>query len=435
MSERVTSGHAERTIFALATPSGRGAIAIMRLSGSRCRVILDALCRGQTPPPRRASLRSLWAADDLLDRAIVLWLPGPHSYTGEDCAELHLHGGTAVIEAVADELIALEARPAEPGEFTRRAFHGGRLDILEAEGVSDLIDSETQAQRRQALRQMEGALSQLYHGWAERLRLALARQEAFIDFPEEDLPAEAEDALLPQLKLLLREMEAHLASGGPGERLRRGLIFAVIGAPNVGKSSLVNALAERDAAIVSSRAGTTRDALEVRVVLGEVPVTLIDTAGLREATDDIEAEGIRRALRHAEQSDLVLRVIDPCTSITAKAGAELVICNKIDTAPAPHGSIGVSAITGCGLAELRGILAEHARSLTARGGAAPLTRARHQAGIRDACLHLAYAVDAHWVELRAEELRLAMLALGRLTGAVSVEDLLDAVFSEFCIGK
>ena len=424
---------AERTIFALATPNGRGAIAIIRLSGSKSHAILEALCHGHAPPPRLASLRSLWAADDLLDRAMVLWLPGPRSYTGEDCAELHLHAGAAIIAAVGDELVLRGARPAEPGEFTRRAFQHGRLDLLEAEGVSDLIEAETQAQRRQALRQMEGALSQLYNDWAARLRSVLARQEALIDFPDEDLPTDVEDALLEQINLLMDEMQTHLASGGPGERLRSGLIFAVIGAPNVGKSSLVNVLAGRDAAIVSAQAGTTRDALEVRVVLGDVPVTLIDTAGLREAADDIEAEGIRRALRHADQADLVLRVVDPWTSI--ETTFELVICNKVDQAPAPHGLIGISVKTGFGLEALRDVLAEQARCLTAQGRAAPLTRARHQAGVRDACVHLRQAIDATWVELKAEELRLAMLALGRLTGIVGVEDLLDSIFREFCIGK
>lgn len=286
---------AERTIFALATGTGRAAIAIIRISGPGCGALLEAICRRALPEPRRATLRSLWRAEDLLDRALVLWFPAPHSYTGEDGAELHLHAGPAVIDAVAEALVSLGAYPAEPGEFTRRAFSNGRLDLLEAEGIADLVEAETQAQRRQALRQTEGALSTLYDGWAQRLRLILAQQEALIDFPDEDLPAEVEDVLLRELADLGLELRAHLAAGGPGERLRRGLVFAVIGEPNVGKSSLVNALAQRDAAIVSARAGTTRDALEIRVVLGDVPVTLVDTAGLRETVDEVEAEGVRRA--------------------------------------------------------------------------------------------------------------------------------------------
>lgn len=428
----------ERTIFALATGAGRAAIAIIRLSGPACGVILDRLCRSKRPVARQATLRQLWLSDDLLDQALVLWFPGPRSYTGEDGAELHLHAGAAVIEAVADALVLLGAYPAEPGEFTQRAFMHGRLDLIEAEGIADLIEAETQAQRRQALRQTEGVLSTLYNDWAGRLRIVLAQQEALIDFPDEDLPPEVETGLLRELGSLAAAMATHLAAGGPGERLRRGLVFAVIGRPNVGKSSLVNALAQRDAAIVSAVAGTTRDALEIRVILGDVPVTLVDTAGLRETQDEVEAEGVRRARHHAGQADLVVRITE-AGSDPEEAPEEinnvLVVCNKIDQAPAPPGTIGVSARTGAGLDTLVGILARHAQELTARSGNAPLTRARHRAGINDAAAHLALAIGAHWPEIRGEELRLAMQALGRLTGAVGVEDLLDTVFGQFCIGK
>ena len=425
----------ERTIFATATGAGRAAIAIIRITGPGCGPILDALCRTGRPAARHASLRNLWFEDDLLDRALVLWFPGPGSYTGEDSAELHLHAGIAVIEAVANALLSLGAIPAEPGAFTRRAFVNGRLDLLEAEGVADLIEAETQAQRRQALRQTEGALSTLYAGWAQRLRLVLAQQEALIDFPDEDLPAEVEAALLGELEALRTEMRAHLASGGPGERLRRGLVFAVVGEPNVGKSSLVNALAQRDASIVSATAGTTRDALEIRVVLGDVPVTLVDTAGLRDTSDEIEAEGVRRARLHAGQADLVVQVVDPWSRPGAFPGASLVVCNKIDQAPAPAGGVGVSARTGAGLGDLVRILSQRARDLTAQSGSAPLTRARHRAGIEEAAACLADAADSGWPELRGEALRLAMRALGQLTGTIGVEDLLDTVFGEFCIGK
>ncbi len=424
----------QRTIFAVATGAGRAAIAIMRISGPGCAMILDELCRGARPRPRRAALRSLWWSEDLLDRALVLWFPGPNSYTGEDSAELHLHAGPAVIEAVADALVSCGARPAEPGEFTRRAFEHGRIDLLEAEGVADLIDAETQSQRRQALRQTEGALSALYRDWGHRLRSILAQQEALIDFPDEDLPVEVEDRLQRALTALRSEMDAHLAGGGPGERLRRGLVFAVVGPPNVGKSSLVNVLAQREAAIVSPMPGTTRDALEIRIVLGDVPITLVDTAGLRDTEEAIEAEGIRRARHHAEQADLVLHVIDPwCGSDAAHDG--LVLCNKIDQAPAPPGTIGVSAVTGAGLKRLIDILSRQAQTLTAQAGSIPLTRARHRAGIIEAAARLADAAKAPWPELRGEELRLAMRALGGLTGAVGVEDLLDTVFGQFCIGK
>ena len=239
---------------------------------------------------------------------MVVWLPGPGSYTGEDSAELYLHGGRAVLTGVADALVALGARPAEPGEFTRRAFLNGRMDLTEAEAVHDLIAAETEAQRRQALRQLDGALGTLYRGWADRLRLLLAQQEALIDFPDEDLPPEVEAQVLGELAALRGEVAAHLDDGRRGERLREGLVFAVTGRPNVGKSSLMNALAERDVAIVSAIPGTTRDALEARVVLGGVPVTLVDTAGLRDTTDEIEAEGVRRARARAAEADLVILV-------------------------------------------------------------------------------------------------------------------------------
>ncbi len=423
------------TIFALATASGRGAIAIMRLSGPHCGMILDTLCRDNMPAPRHAVLRSLWLKEELLDRALVLWFPGPHSYTGEDCAELHLHAGAAVIDAVADALGVLGARPAEAGEFTRRAFHHGRMDLLEAEGIADLVEAETQAQRRQALQQAEGALSRLYDDWAGRLRMVLAQQEALIDFPDEELPTDAEARLVLEQSTLVAEMQGHLAAGGPGERLRRGLVFAIIGAPNVGKSSLVNALAERDVAIVSAQAGTTRDAIEVRVVLGDVPVTLVDTAGLRDTQDVIEAEGVRRARRHAEQADLVIHVVDPWTTPWPDETSALVVCNKADQATPRANVIAVSATTGSGLAELSRILSQQAERMTSRSGPAPLTRARHRAGISDALLHLEQAQATAWPELRGEELRLAMRALGRLTGTIGVEDLLDTVFRQFCIGK
>ena len=426
---------AERTIFALATGAGRAAIAIMRITGPDCGHIVDRLCRGRRPTARRAAVRSLWLGDDLLDRALVLWFVGPNSYTGEDCAELHLHAGPAVIEAMAQALVSFGAEPAEPGAFTRRAFAHGRLDLLEAEGVADLIEAETQAQRRQALRQTDGALSVLYGSWAQRLRLILAQQEALIDFPDEDLPADVETGLLQEIRLLEAEMASHLAEGGPGERLRHGLVFAVVGAPNVGKSSLVNALAQRDVSIVSAVAGTTRDAVETRMVLGEVPVTLIDTAGLRETKDEVEAEGVRRARLAAEQADLVVYVVDPWSGAIAFTSGCLVVCNKIDQAPAPAGMIAVSARTGAGLGELTHLLSDEARALTARGGSAPLTRARHRHGIEEAAGHLSEALRADWLELRAEALRLAMRAIGRLTGTVGVEDLLDTVFGQFCIGK
>ncbi|MDE2515108.1 MAG: tRNA uridine-5-carboxymethylaminomethyl(34) synthesis GTPase MnmE [Rhodospirillales bacterium] len=427
---------AERdTIFALASGAAMAAVAVLRISGADSGRILAALA-GAVPPPRRASLRRLRdARGETLDRALVLWLPGPGSFTGEDGAELHLHGGRAVLDGVSAALVALGARPAEPGEFSRRAFLNGRIDLTEAEGVADLVAAETAAQRRQALAQMEGGLAARLTGWADRLRLLLAACEARIDFPEEAMPEEAEDAAHAEMRVLGAEMQAALAEGARAERLRDGLVFTVAGAPNVGKSSLVNALAGAEIAIVSAMPGTTRDVLETRLDLGGIPVALIDTAGLRETDDPIEAEGVRRARARAASADLVLAV--GCPGIAAPAHPDaLVIANKIDLGgTVPAGALGVSARTGQGMAELRAALAEAARRLTAAGNPAPLTRARHRAALAEATARLEAAASTDLAELAAEDLRLALRALGRITGMVGVEDLLDTIFRAFCIGK
>ncbi|MCE2565410.1 tRNA uridine-5-carboxymethylaminomethyl(34) synthesis GTPase MnmE [Komagataeibacter sp. FNDCF1] len=425
-------------IFALASGLSRAAIAVMRLSGRGTGRIVKDLC-GRLPEPRRASLRGLWRRDGttpvLLDRALVLWFPGPDSYTGEDGAELHLHAGPAVINAVADALVALGARPAEPGEFSRRAFAHGRMDLMQAEGIADLIEAETEAQRQQALSQLDGAQSRLYQNWADRLRTLLAHQEALIDFPDEELPPEVEQELCNGLKALHATMLACLAEGEGAERLRRGLVFAIVGEPNVGKSSLLNALAGRDAAIVSSRAGTTRDAIEVRMVMGDVPVTLVDTAGLRETEDEIEAEGVRRSLFHVKQADCVVQVFVGDQPPPPLEGADMLVCNKTDLHPAPLRAIGISVLTDGGMDVLRKALADRARALTAGRATAPFTRARHRAAIEETVRHIGQALTMPWPEMRGEEMRLAMRALGRLTGAVDVEALLDTVFGQFCIGK
>jgi tRNA modification GTPase len=395
-----------------------------------------ALCGGVLPAPRNASLRRLRdPSGELLDQALVLWFPGPNTYTGEDCAELHLHGGRAVIDGAADVLAQAGLRPAEPGEFTRRAFLNGRMDLVEAEAVYDLVAAETEAQRRQALRQLEGELGALYQDWADRLRGILAYQEALIDFPDEDLPPEVEEQLLGALHTVRGEIAAHLNDAGRGEKLREGLFFAITGAPNVGKSTLINALAERDVAIVSDIPGTTRDALETRVVLGGVPVTLVDTAGLRESSDSIEAEGVRRAIARAAEADLAIMVIEAGSLLLGNQG-HLVVANKADLGrPGPEGALRISAKTGFGMDDLRTRLAVIARQMTESSGPPPLTRARHRAALLAAADHLEAAERVDLPELRGEDLRLAVRALGRITGHVGVEDILDTVFSHFCIGK
>lgn len=428
------------TIFALASGVGRAAVAVVRVSGKGTAGLIEALC-GALPEPRRASLRRLWHGSVVLDRALVLWLPGPASYTGEDSAELQLHGGPAVMEAVAEALVALGARPAEPGEFTRRAFLNGKLDLTAAEGIADLIAAETEAQRRQALRQAEGGLAVRQAGWAARLTRLLARQEAFIEFEEEDLPADLDAQVAAEATELRGEMAALLSDGGRAEKLRDGLAVAILGAPNAGKSSILNALVGRDAAIVSARAGTTRDVVEVRMVLAGVPVTLADTAGLREAADEIEAEGVRRALARAEAADLRLLVfaadVVPDGATLALQGPDaLVVVNKADLGAGAMGdAIAVSARTGHGMSGLRARLEAAAAARAGLSDAAALTRPRHRAALREAVEWLGRLSEAGLPELRAEALRNALRALSRLTGRVDVEQVLDLVFSEFCIGK
>jgi len=402
--------------------------------------MLDGLCR-RRPPARLASLRRLHdSCDIVLDKAIVIWLPGPRSFTGEDCAELHLHGGRAVVRDVAAALVALGLRPAEPGEFARRGFLNGRMDLLEAEAIADLVEAETTAQARQALRQMQGGLGALLGGWAATLTLLLAQQEALIDFPDEDLPPDVDAALLQVLHRLHGELRAHLDDGQRGERLRDGLVFAIVGAPNSGKSTLVNALAQRDIAIVSALPGTTRDVLEARIELGGVPVTLLDTAGLRAAADSIEAEGVRRARARAAEADalIVLQTpTEPAPADLAPHPRTITVMTKADLLPAgePPGGLLISAQTGLGMQAFLAHLADHARALTQAEGPPPLTRARHRAALRDAADRLASALTAAQPELRAEDLRMALRALGRITGRVGVEDILDSVFRQFCIGK
>ena len=436
------------TIFALATAPGRAGVAVVRVSGPETSSALKALAGNDLPRPRVASLRTLRDPrnGEALDDALVLWFPAPKSFTGEDVAELHLHGGRAVVAGVIEALAALPGlRVAEPGEFTRRAFENGKLDLTAAEGLADLVDAETGAQRRQALRQMEGALGRLYEGWRERLTRALAHIEADIDFPDEDLPSGVADAVRPELDRLAAEIRAHLDDGRRGERLREGLHIAIVGAPNAGKSSLLNALARREAAIVSARAGTTRDVIEVHLDLGGFPVVLADTAGLRDAADEIEEEGIRRALDRAARADVKIAVFDateaPDAATRGLIDADtVVVLNKTDLAPpapAVDGvpAIAVSARTGAGLRELEGRLAAFSADRLAGTGAPALTRARHRTALEECREALARALTAPLPELAAEDVRLASRALGRITGRVDVEDLLDVIFRDFCIGK
>lgn len=439
------------TVFALATPPGRGAVAVMRVSGPLAARAVEALTGAPPPPPRRAARRRL--ADprtgERLDDALVLWFDGPRSYTGEDVAEFHLHGGRAVVAGVVEVLNRLDGlRGAEAGEFTRRAFANGKLDLTEAEAVADLIDAQTSAQRRQALRQMEGGFGALCDGWRDRLVRALAHAEADIDFTDEDLPDGLDVRVAEAVEVLRAEIGRFLDDGRRGERLRDGLSVAIVGAPNAGKSSLLNALAGREAAIVSSRAGTTRDVIEVQLDLGGYPVTLADTAGLRDTVDEIEEEGVRRALARAALADLRLAVFDASVwpdadeaTVRLLGPDTIAVLNKTDrravagASVCGHSALPVSAKTGDGLAALETRLVEAAREALDAGDGAVMTRARHRKALEECRAALGRALSASLPELAAEDLRLAARALGRITGRVDVEDLLDVIFRDFCIGK
>ena len=433
------------TIYALSTAPGRAGVAVIRASGPDSRRALAALTGNPLPQPRVATRARLRAGDGTaLDEALVLFFAAPASFTGEDVAEFHVHGGRAMVEGVLQALGALGLRPAEAGEFTRRAFENGKLDLTRAEAVADLVNAETEAQRRQALRQYDGALAELYEGWRAELLRAGAWTEAAIDFFDEELPADTLARTRGSVGAVLAEMRRHLDDASRGELLREGLHLAVIGPPNAGKSSLVNALARRDVAIVAETAGTTRDVIEVRMDLGGYPVTLADTAGLRAASEAIEAEGVRRALARAEAADLVLLLLDgsapdPLAGIPSGVRADLTVWNKSDLPwPTRREEIAVSLRTGHGLDAMIAALTAKVRDrLEAPREAPALTRRRHRAAVEQAVRALgdAFSVPDDRPELLAEELRLALRALGRITGRVDIEELLDVVFADFCIGK
>lgn len=450
------------TIFALASAPGRAGVAVIRISGAQCAHILQTLTHRALPAPRQAVLRTLYRPHDaaVLDQALILWLPAPHSFTGEDMLELHTHGGRAVLNRVTAVLAAFpQTRLAEPGEFSRRGFEHGKFDLTAAEAIADLVQAETEAQADQALRQMGGALSALYDTWAAQLTASLAHLEASIDFSDEELPPDLAQRQTTALQTLAEAISAHLADGRRGERLRDGYQIAILGAPNAGKSSLLNWLAQRDAAIVSATAGTTRDIVEVQLDLGGYPVVVADTAGLREAVDMIEQEGIRRAKARAKQADLKLLVFDaaafPMLDALTMAHADdssIIIINKTDLLAArpqdcvwektlgqSRKPIFISLHSGDGMTALLAAVQAHVANALHDRGQPTLTRLRHRSAL-EACLDalrqaVAGLAAQQEMALVAEDVRQALRALGRITGRVDVEDLLDVIFRDFCIGK
>lgn len=435
------------TIYALASALGRGGVAVIRISGPRADDCLRHFTGGALPPARVASCRSLFHVEQMLDNALVIRFPAPASFTGEDVVELHVHGGRAVIDGVFDALASLpEVRLAEPGEFTRRAFENNKIDLTAAEAIHDLVVAETAAQRAQALDQMNGTLARLYDGWRDRLLRVLAHTEADIDFPDEDLPPGLASSQVPALNQMIAEITNHLDDHRRGEMLRDGVQIVILGAPNAGKSSLLNALARRDVAIVSDTAGTTRDIIEVRLDLGGYPVIIADTAGLRDTAETIEAEGIRRARARADYADLQLWMIDASNPIIPPEFTEyhpdrtIVLANKSDlvseipTVKWPFLSLSVHNGTGMDLL-LQHLTTRIADLCAQHSGPAP-TRARHRTALLECLHHLHQAKTPNLsTELVAEDLRRATRALARITGRVDVEDLLDVIFRDFCIGK
>jgi tRNA modification GTPase len=444
----------EQTIFALSSGRPPSAISMVRVSGPQAGSALMSLA-GKLPVPRMATRALLHDANrQPIDDAVTLWFPGPASATGEDVAEFHVHGGRAVLAALFAALSAFEnVRAAEPGEFTRRAFENGKLDLTEAEGLDDLIHADTDRQRRQALRHLKGLLGDRARDWRTGIIEASALIEAGIDFSDEgDVPAELLAPALVKIKALLGEIEEVLTAQGRSERLREGLMVAIAGPPNVGKSTLMNALARREVAIVSPHAGTTRDVIEVQLDLDGYPVTVIDTAGVRETEDPVEQEGVRRARVRAAEADLVLWMVDAPHESFPREGSRpaWMVRNKIDldAAVTEEGSASVgmrpgasefriSAGRGDGVQDLIAALVVFARDYFGSGEGGLIGRERQRKLLRETAASLQRSIEVmpNGEELAAEELRCAAHSLGRLLGRVDVEDILDLIFREFCIGK
>ncbi|MBD8687886.1 MULTISPECIES: tRNA uridine-5-carboxymethylaminomethyl(34) synthesis GTPase MnmE [unclassified Rhizobium] len=439
--------HRESTIYALSSGRLPAGVAVLRISGSEAFNALAALIGPRLPSPRNASLKTIRNRNnEVLDQALVLVFPGPNSFTGEDCVEIQLHGSLAVVDAVFAELDAIPGlRPAEAGEFSKRAFDNGKMDLLEVEGLADLLKAETEMQRRLAVEQTSGRLSAVYDGWANKLTRCRALIEAELDFSdEEDVPDSVAAQVWDEVGKLHLEISQHLSGSASSEIIRDGFKVALVGAPNVGKSSLLNALSGRDVAIVTDIAGTTRDVIDVDLNIDGYLVRIYDTAGLRDTIDPVEVEGIARARRTAAQADLVLLLTDidsvPQQIETTEDTAVLRLATKADLRGGDdlaHCDLAISAKTGTGLDVLRSVITAEIQKRVGSSHALAPVRARHKKRLEETVNYVSDALNSEGMDLaiRSEYLRLAAMSLGRITGRVDVEDLLGVIFSEFCIGK
>ncbi len=443
------------TIFALSSAPGRAGVSVFRISGLQSQVVIEALTKQPVPKARLAALRILYNAEgEVLDHPLVFWFPAPRSFTGENCAELHVHGSLAVIEGVGKALLALGLRQARAGEFTRRAVENNKMDLTEAEGLADLIDAESEGQRRQALQQMEGGLRGIYESWRDMLLDAMAQIEGEIDFAdEEDVPDALSHAAYPYLSRCSEQMETALSGLGRGEAIRTGLQIAIIGVPNAGKSTLMNHLAQRDVAITSPEAGTTRDILEANISLAGLPVTLSDMAGLRDTENEIEAEGVRRALNRAEKAHMRLFVLRPELNPDVRGQFEglavefqdndIIYINKskayknTETEFLDKVFVAGNALSGENIEALITHFEKVIEGSYSQQGVAGLTRQRHADCVRKALSAARRALGGlgHAPELASDDIRLALQALEELAGSSDIEQVFDRIFSRFCVGK
>ncbi|NDF12925.1 MAG: tRNA uridine-5-carboxymethylaminomethyl(34) synthesis GTPase MnmE [Proteobacteria bacterium] len=440
------------TIFAPSTAPGKAGVAVIRISGARAGEILTILSKKSLPEPRKAVLRHLYTpkTGEIIDNALVLWFPAPHSFTGEDVVELHIHGSRAIQQILLGSLSEQHGlRPAEGGEFTRRAFENGRMDLTQVEGLADLIDADTARQHAQAVRQLSGGLSALLTEWRLELIQLLAHMEAYIDFPDEDLPAELEQEIQEKVRRLRDKVGTYLHDRR-GEMIRRGIQVAILGAPNAGKSSLLNWLARREVAIVSHIAGTTRDILEVQLDIDGIAVTVSDTAGLRESSDSIEQEGIRRAKARAGESDLTILLFSAETfpqidkeTAAQKGPHALQVVSKIDlnagAEPSlPKGFIPLSTHAAITDAFMQALTKE-LRALAGVDNDILFTRERHRAALTECHTELEACLQSRGreapIELSSEHIRRAAQAIARIIGTIDTEEILDVLFGSFCIGK